>query len=591
MKKQMFTLGLGLLAAVSATAQIKRTYTIPTVVHVLNSTAYGKYVLTEEDVKAGIKNLNEIMQGKKAIGRYGEIVNGFQDKIAGLDIEFVLAKKDKDGNKISGVVLESADSEWADHTSSNLDNIRALSKSTPSNKYLNIYVYNRYTAPDNFQSGVAYRPGEEGNSLSVDGIFVTAWAWPATYPLSGSQWQANKGYGYANVLAHEAGHYLNLIHMHGAEAYPNGPAGCPNVDDLVEDTAPIGSDYDKILPSSKHKDCNLDPANSNNMMTYSWDANMFTKGQVERMEAALQSSVQSRNKLWSYKNLLATGVIKDTDSKYCTAAGNSANAAKEYITKVSLTDDDAKKVVLSQSSTQDKRYQDHTAKAVNVTKGKTYTLLVDVNDIFNEDKDHDYAAAWFDWNNNGAFENSEKLELWSPYQTTSTKAPYLMKTTDADGNLVTQARYRGLEIPENAALGKVRMRIRTANNDNTGANIPLYAPFSMSPCGSDLYGEVEDYTLNIQAAPASAGRAVAEASSNSDLKVFPTVASNEVNVNAANDLKINSIDVIDMNGNVVKTVASPNADNSINVGDLNTGTYILNVHAAEATYTSKFIKK
>jgi GEVED domain/Pregnancy-associated plasma protein-A/Secretion system C-terminal sorting domain len=583
MKKQIFTLGLGLVAAVSTSAQVKRTYTIPTVVHVLKSTKYPVHEFTEAQVKDAIKNLNEIMQGKKAIGRYGEIVNGFQDKVAGLDVEFVLAKKDKNGAAITGVVLENNTGAWGDAAASYMTSIGGLSKNTPSTNYLNIYVAPQLTS--NYQSGVAYRPGETGNSTTIDGVFINSWTFPITYPLSGRQWSENNGYGYANVLAHEVGHYLNLIHMHGSLQNANGEAGCDYVDDLVGDTGSVDNDFDKEYPSTSHKNCDGSGANSNNMMSYSFDANMFTKGQVQRMEAALNSTTQSRKTLWSYANLVSTGVIASGASKYCTAGGNAGATAKEWISKVTLTDDVTKTNVISKASTGDNRYQDFSATPANVSKGKTYTLLVDVNDIYNADTDHDYAAVWFDWNNNGAFENSEKIELWSPGQ----KTPYLVQTTDATGKAVFQARSRNIAIPATAVTGNVRMRIRTANNDNTGVNVPLYAPFSMSPCGSDLYGEVEDYTLNIQAA--AAAKTLVEASSNSDLKIFPTVATSEVNVNAANDSKIDSIDVIDMNGNIVKSVANPSAENSIEVSALSAGTYILNVHTEAATYTSKFIKK
>lgn len=47
--------------------------------------------------------------------------------------------------------------------------------------------------------------------------------------------------------------------------------------------------------------------NTQNYMDYSYCSVMYTKGQKNRMRAALESSVSSRNNLWSTNNLIATG--------------------------------------------------------------------------------------------------------------------------------------------------------------------------------------------------------------------------------------------------------------------------------------------
>lgn len=58
--------------------------------------------------------------------------------------------------------------------------------------------------------------------------------------------------------------------------------------------------------------------NIQNYMDYSYCSHMFTKGQVDRMRASLNSSVSGRNNLWSQANLVATGTDVPNPSNNCT---------------------------------------------------------------------------------------------------------------------------------------------------------------------------------------------------------------------------------------------------------------------------------
>ena len=48
-------------------------------------------------------------------------------------------------------------------------------------------------------------------------------------------------------------------------------------------------------------------------MDYTDCTNMFSNGQRSRMHAALHSSMGGRINLWQYDNLIATGVLDDTE--------------------------------------------------------------------------------------------------------------------------------------------------------------------------------------------------------------------------------------------------------------------------------------
>jgi len=73
--------------------------------------------------------------------------------------------------------------------------------------------------------------------------------------------------------------------------------------------------------------------------------------------------------------------------------------------------------------------------------------------------------------------------------------------------------------------------------------------------------------------------------------MYPNPAKNELNLAVKNGLSINEIRVIDLNGRIVKTVQSGfETEMQINVSDLTTGVYMINIKTDEGTATSKFIK-
>lgn len=73
--------------------------------------------------------------------------------------------------------------------------------------------------------------------------------------------------------------------------------------------------------------------------------------------------------------------------------------------------------------------------------------------------------------------------------------------------------------------------------------------------------------------------------------MYPNPAKNELNLIAKNGLAINEIQVIDLNGRIVKTVQRAfESEMQINVSDLTSGVYMIDIKTEEGTATSKFIK-
>lgn len=71
--------------------------------------------------------------------------------------------------------------------------------------------------------------------------------------------------------------------------------------------------------------------------------------------------------------------------------------------------------------------------------------------------------------------------------------------------------------------------------------------------------------------------------------IYPNPMKNQLYINDA--ASINLVEVIDITGKVVASVANENASNlSINTSDLNAGIYMIRVNAVDGTYTDKLIK-
>ena len=116
---------------------------------------------------------------------------------------------------------------------------------------------------------------------------------------------------FRSVFTHELGHFLNLIHTFG-----EGPDCTPG--DNVADTPPHKERYNLGCPTSQTSttplatDCGPSHViNSENFMDYNGcfcGYKNFTKGQVARMEAALNKNDVTRFPLWQTSNLIATGL-------------------------------------------------------------------------------------------------------------------------------------------------------------------------------------------------------------------------------------------------------------------------------------------
>ncbi|MAM17627.1 MAG: M4 family metallopeptidase [Christiangramia sp.] len=145
---------------------------------------------------------------------------------------------------------------------------------------------------------------------------------------------------------------------------------------------------------------------------------------------------------------------------YCASKGNSV--ADEYIGRVQLG-------AIDNTSSASGGYTDFTSVSTNLSKGSANTITI--TPTWTGTTYSEGYAVWIDYNQNGDFGDSGEL-VWSKAAS---------KTTPVSGSFT---------VPSGAKSGETRMRVSMKYN-----GIP-------TQCESFSYGEVEDYTVNIQAGAA-----------------------------------------------------------------------------------------
>ncbi len=158
----------------------------------------------------------------------------------------------------------------------------------------------------------------------------------------------------------------------------------------------------------------------------------------------------------AYSTTIATFT---TTLTYCTATSGNIEA----ITRVVFVDIDNASSAASTDS-----YEDFTAMIAHVEAGETYSFAAEGN---TDGSYTNYFTVWVDWNHNGEFEASEMTEIGSIFNSDGT-----------DG----QQAINDIVVPADAAAGDTRMRVRKNFNSSL-----------TTPCGSNSFGQTEDYTVNV----------------------------------------------------------------------------------------------
>ncbi len=258
-------------------------YQIPVVFHVYGTSFNGKTV-DDALIRKAVNDLNKDFQGLN--DDFSSVNSRFSGIKGAMNITFKLAKKDPNGSETTGIIYY-AEKNGYGHDFKNDAQISA--DAWDNYRYMNVYIQSDLLG-DNVtnNTGVAWFPFTQMSNNNL-----------ARVVYNGAFLATNTNKEQASTLTHEFGHWLNLIHTF--------EGGCDGTDE-VDDTPNENGIHD--LNCSSGTNCNGIYVNTENYMGNNGASGcykMFTKGQVDRMLAALQHP--ARVTLWETQNLIDTGLI------------------------------------------------------------------------------------------------------------------------------------------------------------------------------------------------------------------------------------------------------------------------------------------
>ena len=244
---------------------------------------------------------------------------------------------------------------------------------------------------------------------------------------------------------------------------------------------------------------------------------------------------------------------------YCAISGN---ATHEWIQRVQIGN-------LSHDSGNDGGYADHSAKIVSGRPGDILNL-----ELFPGHAANVFGEAWkiwVDWDRDGIFEEPGELAFAQP--------PAFGRVTGS------------FAIPSNATPGRTRLRIAMLWN-----KLP-------NPCGSNAWGEVEDYTLeisagsNLQGYGSVAGLSAKRMETTNDghlYRVYPNPASNSLTLEWLNKVQEGAmaLTLLDARGRQLREYRGIDAGwgrLTIDISDLPAGFYQVRLRAGERADVQRFL--
>ena len=267
------------IEAFSATARLvprSSVIRIPVVVHVLyNNNAEN---LSQSQIDSQIEALNRDFRLRN--DDRANLPEPFRDLAADTLIEFALASRDPQGQATTGITRTFTSMEgfpydsFSPRPTEQLDNLIKFDEfgksAWPRDSYLNMWVCTLLGG----LLGYAQFPG---GAASTDGVVITNTGF-------GSNGTAQTPFNLGRTAVHEVGHWLNLLHIWGDDGL-----ACTGSDNVQDTPNQAGSNTGK--PTFPKISCNNGPNGDlfMNYMDYVDDDTMimFTKGQLERMNAAL----------------------------------------------------------------------------------------------------------------------------------------------------------------------------------------------------------------------------------------------------------------------------------------------------------------
>ncbi|MCB2406819.1 GEVED domain-containing protein [Hymenobacter lucidus] len=502
------------------------TGTIPVVVHVIYSNANEN--ISDAQIQSQIAVLNEDF--RKLNSDVSKTPAAFAGLAADAGLQFVLAKRDPNGNATTGIERKSSTkTTWGTADAMKSTSTGGLN-AWPATQYLNLWVCN-------IGGGILGYAQFPGGAASTDGVVIGPNYFGRTGYLSAP-------FNLGRTATHEVGHWLNLRHIWG-------DANCGS--DLVSDTPTQQAD-NAGCPSFPHRTCG-NTTNGDmfmNYMDYTDDAcmYMFSTGQSTRMNALFASGGSRASLLTSLGGTApGTGGGGTTPVTYCTSKGTSVSY--EFIDYVKLG-------TIARTSGADAGYYNGTAISTSLAAGSAQTISYSAG--FTGTAYSEYFKVYIDYNQNGVFTDAGELVVSS-----------------AASNVAT-TRSSNFTVPATAKSGSTRMRVVMSDGSGT------------TSCGSYSYGETEDYTVTITGGAARA-TSTARLGSATEYSVYPNPATNVLNVTvpADRDAAAVSVKVYDVRGAEMKQVRFDNGQ--LNVSELAKGVYMLTIADGQQVMHQRFVKQ
>ena len=242
----------------------------------------------------------------------------------------------------------------------------------------------------------------------------------------------------------------------------------PPVIPVCSGTPNPGNTLSSSLTSSPNGTVNLSLQNTTTGtgLTYVWESStdnvtwvIFGSSSATQTSPPITSPTWFRSTVTCSGNSGISTPVQITLS-YCTY--NITNNDPTGITSVTFG-------TISNTSIGGPSYSDFTTQSTTVEQGGIYQLNVNVNTDGNWTVN---TKVWIDWNQNYVFEVGEEYSLGSALNT---------------ANGITSLSPLNITVPSGATLGETRMRIVSVESSDL-------APLA---CGTQLYGEAEDYKLSI----------------------------------------------------------------------------------------------